>query len=167
MLGATKSRFAKKKNMLKSIVSILALGTVGMAAPATTAGKPVQVYIMMGQSNMLGEGRKSGTGRENAGSLSNAVQNEGKYPYLWDNATGNWSVSKNVRSVFLMASGGPTSAITLFNNEFMTAAETTPGPVPGLTSKNKNSIGQVPKQIPPPLLKWKWIGLRGKERRGE
>jgi len=40
-----------------------------------------------------------------------------------------------------MASGGATSAATLFNNEPMTAAETTPAAVPGATPKLKDSIG--------------------------
>jgi hypothetical protein len=101
------------------------------------SGKPVKVFIMLGQSNMLGEGRKDGM---KGGDLEYAVKTEGKYPYLWDQKTGNWSVSKNVRSVFLMGSAGATAGITLFNNEFMTAAETTPAPIvttPVTTVRNK------------------------------
>eukprot|EP00035_Acanthoeca_spectabilis_P023221 m.448354 g.448354 ORF g.448354 m.448354 type:complete len:367 (+) comp19648_c0_seq1:39-1139(+) len=106
------------------------------AAPVSAAPPPVKVFILLGQSNMLGEGRKDG-----AKGLEGAVTTQGMYPYLWDAAKKNWSTSENVRSVFLMASGGPTSAITLFNNEFMTGAETTPSPLPGIHSVNKNSIG--------------------------
>ena len=51
--------------------------------------KPVQVFIMMGQSNMLGFG--------NAGKLKGMA--EEKYPYLVDDA-GNWNVRKDVRNVF-------------------------------------------------------------------
>lgn len=51
--------------------------------------KPVQVFIMMGQSNMLGFG--------NPGQVK-AVAAE-KYPYLVDDA-GNWNVRKDVRNVF-------------------------------------------------------------------
>jgi hypothetical protein len=51
--------------------------------------KPVQVFIMMGQSNMLGFG--------NPGPVK-AVAAE-KYPYLVDDA-GNWNVRKDVRNVF-------------------------------------------------------------------
>ena len=69
------------------------------------------------------------------------MQKENKYPYLWDKSTGNWSVSENVRNVFVMGSGGVTSPITLFHNEFMTAADTTPAPVPGMNSKMKDTIG--------------------------
>jgi len=92
---------------------------------------------MMGQSNMLGEGKKTGAGN----SLQNAVQTEGKYQYLWDKASGNWSVSKNVRNVFVMGSGGITSPITLFNNEFMTAATTTPLAPAGMKPAKKDVIG--------------------------
>lgn len=70
-----------------------------------------------------------------------AVVTEKKFPYLWDEAKGNWSVSTNVRSVFLMASGGATAKTTLYNNEMMTGAETTPAAVAGSTPKNKDSIG--------------------------
>jgi hypothetical protein len=51
--------------------------------------KPVQVFIMMGQSNMLGFG--------NPGQVK-AVAAE-KYPYLVDDG-GNWNVRKDVRNVF-------------------------------------------------------------------
>ena len=45
--------------------------------PACAAGdKPVQVFILMGQSNMLGEGKKTGT---TVGSLQYAVETEKKY----------------------------------------------------------------------------------------
>lgn len=51
--------------------------------------KPVQVFILMGQSNMLGFG--------NAGSLKGIAADQ--YPYLVD-ADGNWNVRKDVRNVF-------------------------------------------------------------------
>ncbi|MGB0743478.1 MAG: sialate O-acetylesterase [Opitutales bacterium] len=51
--------------------------------------QPVQVFILMGQSNMLGFG--------NAGKLKGTA--EEKYPYLVDDA-GNWNVRKDVRNVF-------------------------------------------------------------------
>lgn len=51
--------------------------------------KPVQVFILMGQSNMLGFG--------NAGQLKGIAAE--KYPYLVDDA-GNWNVRKDVRNVF-------------------------------------------------------------------
>ena len=51
--------------------------------------KPVQVFILMGQSNMLGFG--------NAGQLKGMAAE--KYPYLVDDE-GNWNVRKDVRNVF-------------------------------------------------------------------
>jgi hypothetical protein len=51
--------------------------------------KPVQVFILMGQSNMLGFG--------NAGQLKGVAAE--KYPYILDDA-GNWNVRKDVRNVF-------------------------------------------------------------------
>ena len=51
--------------------------------------KPVQVFILMGQSNMLGFG--------NAGQLKGIAADQ--YPYLVDDA-GNWNVRKDVRNVF-------------------------------------------------------------------
>ena len=108
-------------------------------SPACSPGeKPVQVFILMGQSNMLGEGKKAGNTN---GTLQYAVQVEHKYQYLWDAATGNYSTSKNVRNVFVMGSGGMSSAITLQHNEFMTAATTKPASFPGMTSKAKDVIG--------------------------
>lgn len=56
--------------------------------------KPVQVFIMMGQSNMVGLGN---TGPESKnGSLEFYCKTEKKYPYLLDDA-GAWIVRKDVR----------------------------------------------------------------------
>jgi hypothetical protein len=65
--------------------------------------KPVQVFILMGQSNMLGFGAVSGGDN----SLEHAVKNQGLYPYLIDDA-GSWTVRNDVRNVRVMCSGsGP------------------------------------------------------------
>jgi hypothetical protein len=56
--------------------------------------KPVQVFIMMGQSNMVGLGK---TGPESAsGSLEFYCKTEKKYPHLIDDA-GKWTLRKDVR----------------------------------------------------------------------
>lgn len=60
--------------------------------------KPVQVFVMMGQSNMVGMGKVSGP----ADSLEAATKTDKKYPYLLDEA-GNWSERKDVRNVRVMA----------------------------------------------------------------
>ena len=64
--------------------------------------KPVKVYILMGQSNMLEMGKVAG---DKEGTLEHAVK-EGLYPYLVDD-TGNWTVRQDVRNVAVMGSGGP------------------------------------------------------------
>ena len=72
-----------------------------------------------GQSNMLGEGKIAGT--QNT-SLTSVVA-AGEYPYLWDTSTKNWTTSKNVRNVFTMGSGGPTSKPGILTNSFMNGGE--------------------------------------------
>ena len=61
---------------------------------------------MLGQSNMLGEGHIGNlSGPPVNHTLANAVKYEGKYPYLYDKATKNWTTSKTVRNVFVMGGG--------------------------------------------------------------
>ena len=76
--------------------------------------KPVQVYILMGQSNMLNFGKVTG----GEGSLEHAVKEKGLYPYLVDD-DGAWTERKDVRNVRVQGSGGPGKSRT-FNNEWMT-----------------------------------------------
>ena len=75
--------------------------------------KPVRVFILMGQSNMVGMGKMA----DGAGSLENAVKNKKEYPYLADEA-GNWTEQKGVRYVRVMVGKG--GVMQLFNNEWMT-----------------------------------------------
>jgi len=89
--------------------------------------EPVQVFILMGQSNMLGFGKIGPADRP--GSLAHAVKEKGKYPYLVDDA-GNWTVRKDVRNVRVMGSG--TGAMRLFNNEWVTIAGRHIGPEIGI-----------------------------------
>jgi hypothetical protein len=58
--------------------------------------KPVQVFILLGQSNMVGLG--------NIGTLDAAVKTKSKYSYLVDD-DGAWTQRKDVRNVFVMCSG--------------------------------------------------------------
>ena len=60
--------------------------------------KPVKVFILLGQSNMVGMGKIAG----GEGSLEHAVKEKKKYPYLVDDA-GNWTERKDVRFVRVMA----------------------------------------------------------------
>lgn len=91
--------------------------------------KPVQVFILLGQSNMVGMGK--------VGGLDGAVKQEKKYPYLLDE-TGKWTVRQDVRNVRVMASGaGPWK---MFNNEWMTVSGNTIGPELGLGHPLGNAI---------------------------
>lgn len=118
-----------KKQIRKSIMLAAALMVMGMAGalaadmpeplpdpdgkPADMS-KPVQVFILLGQSNMVGAGRVRG---EQDGTLENAVKNKGKYPYLVDE-DGNWIERKDVRYVRVMTSGSRVSNRAI-NNEWM------------------------------------------------
>ncbi len=94
---------------------------------AADMSKPVQVYILLGQSNMVGAGKIGPADKD--GSLEHAVKEKGKYPYLVD-ASGNWTERQDVRNVRVMASG--TGAMKLFNNEWMTVKGKSIGPEFGI-----------------------------------
>ena len=103
--------------------------------------KPVQVFILMGQSNMLGMGRIApGTGKhaDPEGTLENAVKVKNKYPYLADDA-GNWTERMDVRNVRVMVGKG--GEMQPFNNEWMTIAKTkTMGPEFGIGHVVGNAV---------------------------
>jgi hypothetical protein len=83
--------------------------------------KPVQVFLLLGQSNMVGLGKVKGTET----SLEHAVREKQKYPYLVDEA-GAWSVRQDVRYVQYMSGKGP------LRNEWMTVAGGNLGPEYGI-----------------------------------
>ena len=87
--------------------------------------QPVQVYNLLGPSNMLGFGKIKG----GDGSLEYAVKEKKLYPYLMDDA-GNWSERKDVRNVRVMGSGD--GAMRLFNNEWMAIKGGNIGPEIGI-----------------------------------
>lgn len=61
------------------------------------------------------------------------MHTEHKYPYLWDAATGNWTVRKDVRYVFIMGSGNQSFEDSkLEHNEWMTVTGKTIGPELGI-----------------------------------
>jgi hypothetical protein len=91
--------------------------------------KPVQVFILLGQSNMVGAGKVD--------ALETAVKQNKKYPYLLDES-GNWTIRQDVRNVRVMASGsGPWK---MFNNEWMTVTGKTIGPEFGIGHPLGNAI---------------------------
>lgn len=94
--------------------------------------KPVQVFILLGQSNMVGMGKITGP----EGSLEHAVKNKSLYPYLVDES-GNWSERKDVRNVRVMVGKG---GMQLFNNEWMTIKGKTIGPEIGIGHVVGNAV---------------------------
>ena len=101
---------------VKRLACLLAGLGSGLASIVSAAdmNKPVQVYILLGQSNMVGMGHIGG---DKDGTLEHAVKVEKKYPYLVD-ADGNWAVWNNVRHVRVMNGRG--GGMQVFNNEPMT-----------------------------------------------
>jgi hypothetical protein len=107
----------KKYTILKpcGVIAALSLAIVGAETqlpdpdgkPADMT-KPVQVYILMGQSNMVGAGNVKG---DKDGTLTHAVKEKGKYPYLVDDQ-GAWTERKDVRYARVMNNRN-------FNNEWL------------------------------------------------
>ena len=92
-------KIAKTTVLSASIFGLAGLPTGAFAGDVQVAkhdgkpadmSKPVQVYIMMGQSNMSGMGKKE--------TLEKAVKEKKKYPYLID-ADGKWTARSDVRFV--------------------------------------------------------------------
>jgi alpha-galactosidase len=72
-------------------------------AKAADMTKPVKVFVLMGQSNMVGMGE---VGPETTkGTLGYLTKAEKRYPYLLDEA-GNWSKRNDVRYAFVMQGRG-------------------------------------------------------------
>ena len=128
--------------MNKQHILRLALTVAAMmfALPGTAAGplpdpdgkpadmtKPVKVFILLGQSNMLGFGKIAGA--DKPGTLEHAVKSENLYPFLVDDG-GNWTERKDVRNVRIMGSG--TGGMKVFNNEWMTIKGKAVGPEIGI-----------------------------------
>lgn len=89
---------------------------------------PLQVYILMGQSNMLGFGRIDP--EEQQGTLSYLVRQQ-RYPYLVDDQ-GNWTTRRDVRNVHVMdGRGGDPRDFTNYRdmkNEWLTVKKGHIGP---------------------------------------
>jgi len=125
----------------KRALSLMIAAMLAFAVPAMSAevpdplpdpdgqpadmSEPVQVFILMGQSNMLGFGKVGG---DADGTLEYAVKQKKLYPYLVDDA-GNWTERKDVRNVRVM--GSPDKMQT-FNNEWMTIKGGNIGPEIGI-----------------------------------
>ncbi len=135
----------------RSFLRVLCLGFLFLTAPVAAAGaaeslpdpdgkpadmsKPVKVFILMGQSNMVGAGKVKDASKP--GTLEHAVKSKGLYPFLVDDA-GNWTERKDVRNVRVMV--GKKSPMDVHNNEWMTVKGNTIGPELGIGHVLGNSI---------------------------
>ena len=131
-----------KNGRCKTVRSLVAMAMALLVLPASAAtvpdplpdpdgkpadmSKPVQVFILLGQSNMVGAGKIAG---DKEGTLEHAVKAKQKYPYLVDDA-GSWTERRDVRYVRVMGSG--TARMKQFNNEWMTIKGRSIGPEYGI-----------------------------------
>ena len=134
-----------RNHQYKTVFSFVALVAALLALPATAAevpdqlpdpdGKPadqtrpVKVFILLGQSNMLGFGRIGPEDKN--GTLSHLVKQQKKYPHLID-AAGGWTERKDVRNVHVMDTrGAGLTEFTKFQdvkNEWLTVSGRHIGP---------------------------------------
>ena len=133
------------KKMFRSILCLTVVQALGLSggwaaeAIARPDGKPadmtkpVQVFILLGQSNMVGKGKIAG----GEGSLEHAIKTKNKYPHLMDEA-GQWTERKDVRNVRVMVGRG--GGMQLFNNEWMTITGNTMGPEYGIGHPVGNAV---------------------------
>jgi hypothetical protein len=112
--------------------------------------KPVKVFILMGQSNMLGFGKIAGA--DNPGTLEHAVKQENLYPFLVDDE-GNWTERMDVRNVRVMVGRG--GGMGVHNNEWMTIKGRAVGPEIGIGHHVGNLINE------PVMILKSCIGNRG------
>ncbi len=103
------------------------------AKPADLS-QPVKVFILLGQSNMVGLGKITG----GEGSLEFAVKEKKKYPYLVDEA-GAWVERKDVRNVQVMQGRGG-GAMNLVRNEWLAVKGGKMGPEFGIGHPLGNAI---------------------------
>lgn len=88
--------------------------------------KPVKVFILLGQSNMLGFGKIAG---DKDGTLEHAVKTKKLYPFLVDD-TGSWIPRKDVRNVRVMVGKG--SPMDVHLNDWLTIGKANIGPEIGI-----------------------------------
>ena len=120
-----------KMKLVNQLISILSAAILTAASASTLLaelpdpdgkpadmGKPVKVFIIMGQSNTLEMGKVKG---DKEGSLEYAVQKEKLYPFMVDEA-GAWTKRMDVRNVHTQGSGGPDGRGGVRRNDWLTVS---------------------------------------------
>jgi hypothetical protein len=112
--------------------------------------KPVKVFILMGQSNMLGFGKVDGP--QKPGTLEHSVKTEKLYPFLVDDA-GKWTERMDVRNVRVMVGRG--GGMGVHHNEWLTIKGKAIGPEVGIGHQLGEALDE------PVLILKSCIGNRG------
>jgi hypothetical protein len=138
-----KMNYKSSRAFALSTIALTALSLSSIAAAAdplpkpdgkpADMTKPVQVFILLGQSNMVGLGKIAGP----EGSLETAVKTKNLYPYLVDDA-GNWTERKDVRNVRVMVGRG--GGMQRLNNEWMKVTGKNLGPEYGIGHPVGNAV---------------------------
>ena len=123
------TRLAIVAVFLSAVIADAADPLPGSNENSAATDKPVQVYILLGQSNMLGFGKVNPSKGQAEGSLTHAVQEKKLYPYLIDES-GKWAVRNDVRKGRVKGRG--LGGARVFNNEWMTITGGNIGPEIGI-----------------------------------
>lgn len=127
--------------MLSTVAAAVAVEDASKSLPRPD-GKPadmskaVKVFVLMGQSNMLGFGKVPG---DKDGTLEHAVIQKKMYPFLIDDA-GKWTERKDVRNVRVMV--GKKGGMSVFNNEWLTIGKGNIGPEIGIGHQVGNLLDE-------------------------
>jgi hypothetical protein len=123
------------------IFVILAMSVKALPDPdgkAADMSKPVQVFIIMGQSNTLEMGKVKG---DKEGSLEYAVREENLYPFMVD-GSGNWTKRVDVRNVHTQGSGGPDGRGGVRRNDWLTVSGSKIGIETGIGHQLGNALDE-------------------------
>ena len=123
--------------LLSSLVSISLCGLPDPDGKPADMSKPVQVFIIMGQSNTLEFGRVKG---DKEGTLEHAVQKENLYPFMVKD-TGSWTKRMDVRNLHVMGSGGPGKA-SVKRNDWLTVSGSKIGIETGIGHQLGNALDE-------------------------
>lgn len=127
----TPRRRADLAHFIAAVVLIMLTLPVAAEVPAqlpvpdgkpADLSKPVKVFILLGQSNMLGMGDVGPATTK--GTLEYVTKTEHKYPHLVDEA-GRWTVRSDVRYTFVMQNRG---AMQTVQNDWLSVRGGTIGP---------------------------------------
>jgi len=123
--------------LLSSLVSISLCGLPDPDGKPADMSKPVQVFIIMGQSNTLEFGKVKG---DKEGSLEHAVEKENLYPFMV-NDTGSWTKRMDVRNLHVMGSGGP-GKTSVKRNDWLTVSGSKIGIETGIGHQLGNALDE-------------------------